>query len=150
MTRHFYTISPSGMSCKFCGKAFNGGFNLRRHEKECCPLMGELGREISGTECQTADPQHDTSTVTTHGSESPMTGDNGTETEKKRKYKTAFQEMKINLADSNILPKLQKKLESIHLQRSMMILRKFLIKRRLKDYSFTDDSDDIYEDPLTT
>ena len=28
MTRHFYTIRSSGMSCKFCGKAFNRGFNL--------------------------------------------------------------------------------------------------------------------------
>ena len=26
------------MSCRFCGKQFNRGYNLRRHEKEYCPL----------------------------------------------------------------------------------------------------------------
>ena len=49
MTRHFYTIRSSGMSCKFCGKAFNRGFNLRRHENEYCPLKTEE-REMSETE----------------------------------------------------------------------------------------------------
>ena len=80
LTWHFYTISVSGMSCKFCGKAFNRGFNLRRHEKEYCPLKGEE-REMSETKSQTADPEDDASTATTHESESPMTGDNDTETE---------------------------------------------------------------------
>ena len=48
MTRHFYTVSSSGMSCKFCGKAFNRGFNRRRHENEYCPLKSEE-REMSET-----------------------------------------------------------------------------------------------------
>ena len=73
-TRHFYTISSSGMSCKFCGKAFNGSFNLRRHEY--CPLKSEE-RKMSETESLTAG--YECSTVTTHGSESPMTGDSETE-----------------------------------------------------------------------
>ena len=108
-----------------------------------------------------------------------------------QKHKVAFQEMKMNLthsgldeetagetAYSNILPELQKELESIYLQRLRWIQqlkkdpvhkkimqtkdalvndddfgpeeamqgainkRKFLIKRRLKDCSFTEDSDD--------
>ena len=107
-----------------------------------------------------------------------------------QKHKAAFQEMKMNLtqsgldeetagetAYSNILPELQKELQSIYLQRLQWIQqlkkdpvhkkimqtknalvndddfdpeeameaavkRKFLIKRRLKDYSFTQDSDD--------
>ena len=107
-----------------------------------------------------------------------------------QKHKAAFQEMKMNLtqsgldeetaggtAYSNILPELQKELESIYLQRLQWIQqlkkdpvqkkimqtknalvnddfdpeeameaavnkRKFLIKRRLKDYSFTEDGDD--------
>ena len=108
-----------------------------------------------------------------------------------QKHKAAFQEMKMNLtqsgldeeiagetAYSNILPELQKELESIYLQRFQWIQqlkkdpvhkkimqtkdplvnddhfdpeedmeaavnkRKFLIKRRLKDHSFTEDSDD--------
>ena len=105
-----------------------------------------------------------------------------------QKHKAAFQEMKMNLAQSgldeatagetaysNILPELQKELESIHLQwikqlkkdpvhkkimqtkdalvsdddfdpeeamEAAVNKRKFLIKRRLKDYSFTEDGDD--------
>ena len=111
-----------------------------------------------------------------------------------QKHKAAFQEMKMNLtqsgldeetagetAYSNILPELQKELESIYLQRLQWIQqlkkdpvhkkimetkdalvndnhfdqeeameaavnkRKFIIKRHLKDYSFTsftEDSDD--------
>ena len=110
-----------------------------------------------------------------------------------QKHKAAFQEMKMDLilvrsgldeqtagetAYSNILPELQKELESIYLQRLQWIQqlkkdpvhkkimqtmdafvndddfdpeqaleaavnkRKFLIKGRLKDYSFTEDSDD--------
>ena len=184
MTRHFYTISASGMSCKFCGKAFNHSFNLRRHKNEYCPLKGEE-REMPETESQTADPEDDVSTVTTHGSESPMIEENDTETEEEeanpwvpmveeaiQKHRTAFQEMKMNLvlsgldeqtggeeAYSNILSDLQKEFESIYLQRLQNALvndddfdpekamkaavkkRKFLIKRRLTDYSFTDDSD---------
>ena len=27
------------MNCRFCGKSFNRGFNLRRHESEYCPLQ---------------------------------------------------------------------------------------------------------------
>ena len=201
MTRHFNTNSGSGMSCKFCGKAFNRGFNLRRHENEYCPLKGEE-REMSETERQTVDSEDDASTITTHGSESPMIGDSETEEEEvdpwmpmveeaMQEHKTAFQEMKMNLihsgldeqtagekAYSSILPELQKELESIYLQRLQWIQRlkkdplhkkimqtkdafvnnddfdpeeameaavnkrKFLIKRRLKDYSFTEDSDE--------
>ena len=36
---------------------------------------------MSETKSPTADPEDDASTATTHGSESPMTGDNDTETE---------------------------------------------------------------------
>ena len=200
MTRHFYTVSSSGMSCKFCGKAFNRGFNLRRHENEYCPLKSEE-REMSETESQTSDD--DASSVATDGSQSSMTVDSETEEEEEadpwmpmveeamQKHKAAFQEMKMNLthsgldeetagetAYSNILPELQKELESIYLQRLQWIQqlkkdpvhkkimqtkdalvnddhfdpeeameaavnkRKFLIKRHLKDYSFTEDSDD--------
>ena len=199
MTRHFYTLSCSGMSCKFCGKAFNRGFNLRRHENEYCPLKSEE-REMSETENQSS--EDDASSVATDGSQSSMTGDSETEKEEPdpwmpmvkeamQKHEAAFQEMKMNLsqsgleeetagetAPSNILPELQKKLESIYLQRLQWIQqlkkdhvhkkmmqtkdalvndddfdpeeamkaavnkRKFLIKRRLKDYSFTEDSDD--------
>ena len=199
MTRHFYTVSSSGMSCKFCGKAFNRGFNLLRHENEYCPLKSEE-REMSETENLSS--EDDASSVATHGSQSSMAGDSESEEEEAdpwmpmveeamQKHKATFQEMKMNLTQSgldeetagetpysNILPELQKELESIYLQRLQWIQqlkkdpvqkkimqtknalmndddfdpeeameaavnkRKFLIKRRLKDYSFTEDSDD--------
>ena len=34
------------MSCQFFGKQFNRGYNLRRHEKEYCPL-GAQERNMS-------------------------------------------------------------------------------------------------------
>ena len=141
MTRHFYTVSSSGMNCKFCGKALNRGFNLRRHENEYCPLKSEE-REMSETESQSSE---DASSVATDGSQSSMMGDSETEEEEAdplmpmveeamEKHKAAFQEMKMNLtqsgldeetagetAYSNILPELQKELESIYLQRLQWI-----------------------------
>ena len=138
MTRHFYTIRSSGISCKFCGKAFNRGFNLHRHEKEYCPLKSEES-EMSETESQSS--EDDASSVATDGSQGSMTGDSETEKEEAdpwipmveeaiQKHKAAFQEMKMNLtqsgldeetagetAYSNILPELQKELETIYLQR---------------------------------
>ena len=133
------------MSCKFCGKTFNRGFNLRRHEKEYCPLKSEEREMPSETESQSSDD--DASSVATHGSESPMTTDSETETEEEeadpwmpmveeamQKHKAAFREMKMNLthsgldeqtagetAYSNILPELQKELRSIYLQRLQWI-----------------------------
>ena len=49
------------MSCQFCGKAFNGGFNLRRHENEHCPLRDQE-REMSETESQAMDSGDDSFT----------------------------------------------------------------------------------------
>ena len=206
MTRHSYTVSSSGMSCKFCGKAFNRGFNLHRHENEYCLLKSEE-REMSETESHTMDSEDDASTTSTQGSESPMTTDSEMETEEEegeeekypwmpmveeamQKHKAAFEEMKMNYIESgldkqsadqkaysDILSNLQKELASIYLQRLQWIQqlkkdavhkkimqtknalvndhdfdleeameaavnkRKFLIKRRLRDYSFTEDGD---------
>ena len=172
------------MSCKFCGKAFNRGFNLRRHEKEYCPLKNHE-RDMSETESQETDFEDDASTTSTHGSESPMTSDNETETEEDKdpwmpmveeamqNHRTTFEEIY-----ANILPKIQKELESIYMERLLWMQqlkkdpihqkimqtrdsfvdtddfdpdeameaavnkRKFLIKRLLKDYSFTEENDD--------
>ena len=129
------------MSCKFWGKAFNRGFNLRRHENEHCPLMDQE-REMSETETEAMDSGDDTSTSSTDGSEGPMITDSETETEEEendawmpmveqamQKHKTAFEEMKMNLihngldkrsageiAYSSILPKPQKELENIYIE----------------------------------
>ena len=142
MTRHLYTVSCSGLSCKFCVKAFNRGFNLRRHVNEYCSLKSEE-RKMSETESQSS--KDDALNVATGGSQSLMTGDSETEEEEAdpwmpmveeamQKHKAAFQEMKMNLtqsgldeetagktAYSNILPELQKELESIYLQRLQWI-----------------------------
>ena len=111
MARHFYTVSSSRMSCKFCAKAFNRGFNLRRHENEYCPLKSEQ-REMSETESLTTGSEDDASSVTTDGSQSSMTVDSETEEEEQadpwmpmveeamQKHKAAFQEMKMNLTQS--------------------------------------------------
>ena len=129
------------MSYRFREKAFNRGFNLRRHEKYC-PLKDQK-REISEIEGPTMDSENDASTTSTRGSGSPMTTDNETETEEEEKdpwmpmveeamqeHKTTFEEMKINLihgglaeqsaeeiAYSNVLSMLQKELESIYMER---------------------------------
>ena len=97
------------MSCKFCGKAFNRGFNLRRHEKQYCPLKDQV------RESQAMDSEDNASASSTDGSESPMTTDNETETEEEendawmpmveqamQKHKTAFEEMKMNLISSGL------------------------------------------------
>ena len=198
ITRHFYTVFASGMNCRFCGKTFNRGFNLRRHKNEDCPEMSQA------ESIQTMDTEDNASTTSTEEYESPITTDNGTDTEEEesdpwmpmveeamQKHKTAFEEVKKNLiydgldeksagqkAYSDILPTLQKDLECIYKDRLLWIKqlksdpvhkkimqtkntfvdnddfdpeeameaavekRKFLIKRSLKDYTFTEDSDD--------
>ena len=97
---------------------------------------------MSETESQGTDFEDDVSTTSTHGSESPMTSDNEMETEEDKdpwmpmveeamqNHRTAFEEVKMNLIHSgleeqsaiekayaNILPKIQKELESIYMER---------------------------------
>ena len=71
------------MSCKFCGKVFNRGFNLRRHEDEYCPLKDQE-REMSETESQAMESGDDAFTSSTDGFESPMTTDNETKLRRKK------------------------------------------------------------------
>ena len=152
---------------------------------------------MSETESQETDLEDDTSTTSTHWSESPMTSDNETETEEDKEeeamqnHRTTFEEIKMNLIHSgldeqsaiekayaNILPKIQMELESIYMERlswmqqlkkdpvhqkimqtrdsfvdsddfdpdesmeAAVNKRKFLIKRLLKDYSFTEKNND--------
>ena len=157
---------------------------------------------MSETQSQAMDSGDDASTASTDGSESLMTTDNEMETEEEENdawmpmveqamHKMAFEELKRNLihsgldkqsagekAYSSILPKLQKELENIYMERLLWMKqpkndpvhkkmmqtrdafmdsddfdpeeameaavdqRKFLIKKLLKDYNFTEDSDD--------
>jgi hypothetical protein len=128
------------MSCKFCGRTFNRGFNLRRHEKNC-PLK-DKEREMSETESQTMDSEDDASRTSTSASESQTTTDSETETEEEKdpwtpmveeamqKHEAAFEDMKTNLIHNgleeksaaeeayfSILPMLQRELESIYMER---------------------------------
>ena len=56
------------MSCKFCGKVFSRGFNLRRHEREHCSLKDRSSQEM--------DFGNDFSSDSTDRSESLTTTDN--------------------------------------------------------------------------
>jgi hypothetical protein len=54
------------MSCQFCGKQFNRGYNLRRHEKQYCQL-GAQERNMSqaDSDSQESDFQEDAYDSTT-------------------------------------------------------------------------------------
>ena len=41
------------INCRFCGKSFNRGFNLRRHESEYCPLQDHSSSIESGSDQST-------------------------------------------------------------------------------------------------
>ena len=128
------------MSCQFCGKQFNRGYNLRRHEKEHVSLERNMSQTDSDS--QERDFQDDVSTTSTEVSEISTMTDNESETEEemdpwiplieeaKQRSNIAFEEMKESLIDSgldeqsakdeaysNILPKLQKELENIYMER---------------------------------
>ena len=125
------------------------------------------------SETENLSSEDDASSVATHGSQSPMTGDSETEEEKEadpwmpmieeamQKHKAAFQEMKMNLtrssgldeqtawetAYSDILPELQKEMESIYLQRFQWIqqLKKDPVHKKImqtKDALVNDDDFD--------
>ena len=127
------------MSCKFCGKVFNRGFNLRRHEREYCLLKDRSSQKM--------DFENDFSSNSTDRSESLMTTDNKSESaeqldpmiplkeEAKQRSNIAFEQTKESLANSglyeelatklaysNILLKLQKELESVYMQRLMWMV----------------------------
>ena len=130
------------MSCKFCRKQFNRGYNLRRHEKEYCPLRAqERNMSQTDSDSQERDFQDDVSRTSTDVSETSMRTDKS-ETEEemdpwiplieeaKQRRNTALEEMKESLintgldeqsakdkAFSNMPPKLQKELENIYMER---------------------------------
>ena len=125
---------------------------------------------MSETESQETDFEDDASTTSTHGSESPMTSDNETETEEDtdpwmpmveeamQNHRTTFKEIKMNLIHSgldeqsaiekayaNILPKIQKILESIYMERPLWMqqLKKDPIHQKIVQTrdSFVDSDD---------
>ena len=133
-------MSARGMSCQFCGKQFTRGFNLRRHEKEYCPLRDQE-KNMSDSESQITEPEDNDSTASNHDSDSSMVTVDETEEgeidpwaplveEAMQINYAAFEELKMNFiasglddqsaidkANSIMLPKLQKELESIYIER---------------------------------
>ena len=126
------------MSCKFCGKVFNRSFNLRRHERENCTLKDRRSQEMDFEDNFSA------SSIESLMPESLMATDNEGESEEqldpwvplieeaKRRSDIVLENVKEILinsgideqtardqACSNVLPKLQKELESVYIQRFM-------------------------------
>ena len=84
------------MSYQFCGKQFNRGYNLRRHEEEYCPLRAqERNMSQTDSDSQEGDFQDDVSTTSTHGSEISMTTDNESETEEIDPWIPLIEEAKL-------------------------------------------------------
>ena len=130
------------MTCKLCRTQFNRGYNLRRHENEYCPLRAqERNMSQTDSDSQERDFQDDVSRTSTDVSETSMRTDKS-ETEEemdpwiplieeaKQRRNIALEEMKESLintgldeqsakdkAFSNMLPKLQKELENIYMER---------------------------------
>ena len=147
------------MSCKFCRKQFNRGYNLRRHEKEYCPLRAqERNMSQTDSDSQERDFQDDVSTTSTDVSEISVRTDNESETEEemdpwiplieeaKQRRNMALQKTKESLintgldeqsakdkAFSNMLPKLQKELENIYMERLVWMrqLKKDPVRKKI-------------------
>ena len=147
------------MSCQFCGKQSNRGYHPRRHETEYFPL-GAQERNMSQTDSdsQERDFQDDVSTTSSDVSEISMTTDNVSETEgetdpwiplieeAKQRSNIAYKEMNENLINNgldeqsakdkaycNILPKLQKELENIYMERLLWMkqLKKDTVHKKI-------------------
>ena len=161
------------MNCRFCGKSFNRGFNLRRHESEYCPLQDhnsliETG-SVQSTGMSTKRKYADTDDST---SESDEDQENEHETnpwaslkmEAMTKNMPEFQELTETFtADGlkeeeakdkaylTILTKLRKDLQSIYLNRLLWIaqMKKDPVHKQImktKDAFANDDNFDPEED----
>ena len=144
LTNHFFIEQQtSSMNCRFCDKQFDRAFNLRRHENDYCTLRhtDEQEQEQSGSSGDETDYSKD---GMSSGNESMTTTDNESETEQeedpwlpiitegKERCQSEFEEIKEHLmssgwdsgaaikeANSYILPKLQKVLDDIYVERLM-------------------------------
>ena len=124
------------MSCRYCGKQFNRGFNLRRHEKEYCSLREQeenmFENNYTNDTDYSQDDESDESEAMTSENESEAEGE---ETdpwfpiidEAKERVFDSFKEMKDHLmstgldeetakneASFKLLPKLQRELGNIY------------------------------------
>ena len=150
------------MSCKFCGKTFNSDFNLKRHESDYCPLRHENSdTDDDSQDMKSYDDDISTASNSEH-TQSPEADVSESESgsgvenesdpweplieEAKERNVSEYEETKQNFIEreldeesassqaySLILPKLQKDLERIYLERLfwMRQLRKNRVHRKV-------------------
>ena len=127
------------MSCSYCGKQFNRGFNLRRHEKEYCPLRDQEENMFQNNYMENTDfSQSDES-----DENEAMTSANESEQEEeevdpwspiideaKERVRASYEQMKDNFINSGldeetakneasfkVMPKLQREVGNIYKER---------------------------------
>ena len=156
------------MNCRFCGKQFNRTFNLRRHENDYCALSHQDQEMSKADSSEMNYSEEDMSS----GDESMTTSDNESETEDsvdpwqpmineaKERRESEFDEIKDHLintgldaetatdeATSTLLPKLQKDLEDIYVERLMWMheMKKDPVHRKImqtkREFMENDDFD---------
>jgi hypothetical protein len=147
------------MSCKFCGKYFNRRFNLHRHENEYCRFRDdESETDHNPTPTESEDDMSTASNSDATQSSEPDASQSGSELEDesnpweplieeaKRRNVSDYEEIKQNLigkgfdeetacgeAYALVLPKLQKDLESIYLERLLWMrqLRRNIVHKKV-------------------
>ena len=159
---HSLLYSTGEMSCKFCGKTFNRRFNLKRHESDYCPLRHENSdtdddsqdMKSDDDDISTASNSEHTQSSEADGSESGSGSEVENESdpweplieEAKERNVSEYEEIKQNFIErgldeesassqaySLILPKLQKDLESVYLERLLWMrqLKKNRVHRKV-------------------
>ena len=73
----------SDMNCSFCGKQFNRGFNLHRHENEFCSLRHHNQEQKMSHADSSSDEMNYSEEDMSSGDESTTTTDNESEIDKK-------------------------------------------------------------------
>ena len=157
------------MSCSYCGKQFNRGFNLRRHEKEYCPLRDQEENMFQNNYMENTDfSQSDES-----DENEAMTSANESEQEEeevdpwspiideaKERVRASYEQMKDNFINSGldeetakneasfkVMPKLQREVGNIYKERLEWIqeMKRDPVHKKImqtkKDFMENDDFD---------
>ena len=157
------------MNCRFCGKSFNRGFNLRRHESEYCPLQDHNSSIESGSDQSTDDSTSESDSGQSDYTDEDQENEHETDPwaslkmEAMTKNMPEFQELTETFTADGLekeeardkaylttLPKLRKDLQSIYLNRLLWIaqMKKDPIHKQImktKDAFANDDNFDPEE-----